>query len=706
MLTDKPRPLAKAKPPKPGPKADILQSTTDILLGAGFPTDVIVIDFETFFTTEYSLKKIDTISYVTDPQFEILGMALTRSYSGYKLEWCSGWAETDVEIGALQNEYGLNLEGCTIVAHNARFDAAILKWRYGISPKYIVDILGLANHWNARQRNRVKDWCERLNLPAKGDTLKFKTWTHRDRVMRKGGRGKQKDMLVPMPKITPEMDAELADYAKEDVANEAAMFKWLLPRMSRSNIELQLVNHTLHLYLDPVFKVDVQKGEELKTEMAAQLNADIEDTGHTHDEISGTISFTKILRDALTDAKDDPDFYMKKGKNGPILAIAKTDFQQELLLNHKDVRIRKLMLARTGLKSWPNHISRVDNIIRQYKNAGAVLPVPLGYHNAHTGRAGGGESINLQNLGSRGHRLVNGIRGMLIAPDGKTLVIGDQASVESRFTAWISGEQWKLDAYAAGDEMYCRFAEKVLELPAGKLRKPVPEQYWEERGCDPEEERYMKWARNTIGKTGDLACGFGGAEGAVLRFAPDLNDAMCTKITDTYRHTHKETVKFWNELLRKFIFTAKYGRPSKLGPGNCIRLRQTPECSVIITLPSGRELKYHRVNITINKKTRRDKAAHYNGRTKSWENVWRGILMENVVQAMARDALMEALLNLEARGYHVIHHCHDEIILCISVAEAEEALAAAIEELARTPKWAPGIPLGAEGVITTRYGGH
>jgi DNA polymerase len=703
----KPLAIAKAKPPRPGLQADKLRDCPAILFDAGFPPEVIVIDFETFFTPEYNLRKMDTISYVTDPQFEVLGMSMAYSNTDdYAPVWYSGEDTVEKKIRAMQRVWGENLEGCTIAAYNARFDACILKWVYGISPKYLIDILGLANHWNARQRNRVEDWCTRLNLPAKGDTQKFKAWTYRNRTMRKGGRGKQKDLLVPMPIITPEMDRELGEYAKGDASNEAAIFQWLLPRVSRPNVELPLINHTLHLYLDPVFEVDVDKGNNLKQEMAAQLDADIEDTGLTRETISGTISFTKTLRDAVADAGDDPDFYMKKGKKGPIIATAKTDFQRELLLNHKNQYVRKLMVARTGLKSWPNHISRVDSIIRQYKNAGSILPVPLGYHNAHTGRAGGGEGINLQNLGSRGHHLVNSVRQMLIAPPGKTLVIGDQASVESRFTGWLGGEQWKLDAYEAGEEMYCRFAEKVLELPAGSLRKPVPEPYWEERGCDPEEEKYMKWARNTIGKTGDLACGFGGAEGAVARFAPDLDTDMLTKIKDTYRESHKSTVEFWNELLRKFIHTAKYGRPTKLGPGECIRLRQTPECSVVVTLPSGRELKYHRVNVRVDKETGRDRCSHFNGRTKSWENVWRGILMENIVQAMARDALMEALLNLEARGFHVIHHIHDELILCVVVAEAEEALAAAIEELSRTPDWAPGIPLGAEGVITPRYGDH
>ena len=707
------KPIAISKPPPPKAKADVYRQWQDILKDAGFPTDVIVLDFETFFTTEYSLKKMDTISYIMDSRFESLGVSgkkirpskLGVNSNERDTNWypasqyhSTGTSRIAEYLRCLKYRYGHDLRACTVVAQNARFDCAILKWRYGITPKYIVDTLGLANHWDSRAKNNLDAMSKRVGLPDKGDTLEFKDWTYRDRVKRKGGNGKEKNMMVPLPKITAEMDKKLGDYANRDVDNTWEVFKWYLPRMSCPNTELHAMNHTLHLYIDPVLKVDVERGTQIKAEMVVELDREIDATGYSKETFSKDALFEPIMIAALEKAKDNPEDYKKKAKNkqGWKLASAKKDPQRERMLLHEDATVRKLMAAKASLKSWPNHMTRIDSIIRQYEKAGCVLPVPLGYHGAHTGRWTGGEKINLQNLGSRGHALIAKIRTMLMAPAGMTLVIADAASIESRVRAWISGQWDKCEKYSRGEEMYCRFAEHVLNKPEGALRKPRNEGI-------PEVESYYKWARNTIGKTGDLACGYGGGERAVSNFAPELDLATREKIKTKYRELHPAEVKFWMQAEAKFLYTAKFGKTCRMARG--LSFRQTPECKVIVTMPSGREIKYHQVVVKPGKYGK-DQASVYNEREHMWTRMWGGLITENIVQAISRDILWLAIERVESLGVRVVHHCHDELVACVPINDGPQVLDFALDALRFVPTWGEGLPLGAEGIITPRYGGH
>jgi DNA polymerase len=124
----------------------------------------------------------------------------------------------------------------------------------------------------------------------------------------------------------------------------------------------------------------------------------------------------------------------------------------------------------------------------------------------------------------------------------------------------------------------------------------------------------------------------------------------------------------------------------------------------VITLPNGGELKYHHVKIEPGQYG--DMVSVYNDQTHSHDHLWGGALTENVVQAISRDVLAEALLRVEARGYHVAMHVHDELVACVPENQGEAALACEIEELSRRPAWAPELPLGAEGKMSRCYTGH
>jgi DNA polymerase len=184
-----------------------------------------------------------------------------------------------------------------------------------------------------------------------------------------------------------------------------------------------------------------------------------------------------------------------------------------------------------------------------------------------------------------------------------------------------------------------------------------------------------------------------------------IDHATAEKIVKTYRAENKEIVGWWYKVEEAFTYTARYKKPCQLPKG--VAFRSEEECDVIVTLPNGRELKYHRVKL---KQTEdqygrpKTSVEVYNDQTHSWGYTWGGSLAENVVQAVSRDILGEAILRLEGRGFHVALHQHDEVV--IPSTEATAALRSGIEELCRIPSWAPGIPLSAEGVVSKQFGRH
>ena len=678
------------------------------LIEAGYPTAVVVLDFETYFDEEFTMRgdKLSTVEYICDERFEVLGLAwleVANPFEDYEAQtrFSHGEQTTRGTIEYLQRRYGPNLEKCVVVAHNAPFDAGVLSFRYGITPPYLIDVMGLARHWNSRTKNDLDSLAKRWELPLKGDTVQFKGYTNRKRYQRTKRKRKKKAPPQPRPKLEGQIATDLAEYASNDVKREWELFCLLLPLMSNHVDELRVMQHTLDLFLKPVLRVDAERAEDIRQQMEQAIDDAVAAVGDTvsRSDISGENKFEELLEAALREAHPEVDNpltgYTKRAKNkkGWKFAIAKDDPEREQLENHRDPKVRALIDARNAVSSWPLHIKRLNRIVQQAGAAGGKLPVPLKYHGAHTGRWAGGEKINLQNLGSRGHELVTRVRETLVAPEGFTLVIADAAQIEPRVLAYLANQADLLEKFARDEDTYCPFAEKVLGVPVRKPRKD---------GIPAVEARH-KFNRNVVGKVGILGCGYGmGAAKTVGYSQGALDIETAERVVQTYRSEHDRIVAFWYDLQRAFVYTARYGKPCRLSCG--LKFHTIPGCDVVLTLPNGRELKYHKVRISGER--HRPELEVWNDMEKHWVHIWGGYLTENVVQAVSRDVLWEAIDRLEQRGYHTALHVHDELILNVRTEQGQQALDAAIEELSRTPKWASGLPLSAEGLINNRYGDH
>jgi DNA polymerase len=680
---------------------------------AGYPEDVVVFDFENYFDSDYNMRKDEwsTIEYVMDPKFENLGVStleMNQPFDDYvnRTRWWNGEKGVQEAFDHLRREYGDNLEGCTVVAQNAGYDGAILSFRMGIVPPRFIDVLGLARHWNARTKNDLDTLAKRWGLPVKGDTSRFKEWTNRNRFKRQKGRKKGPKKPVQLPKITAEGVRELAGYANNDVMREWELFTILLPLMSNHRSELRCMQHTLELFWRPQLEVDPEKGAELTAGMEQEIEKALPE-GVERSEISGDTRFEDLLSTALTWAGDEPGNYHKPAKNklGYKLATAKDDPEREELENHEDDFVRALMAAKGAVSSWPNHIKRVNRIIRQAQAAGGLLPVPLKYHGGHTGRWAGGEKINLQNLGSKSHPLINAIRQLLLAPDGYELVIADASQIEARVLAWIAGEWPLVEAFERNEGIYANFASKVLGY---KVRKPKKNPDGSYRGIEAVEKRH-EWGRNSIGKIGILGCGYGMGPGdrKTREVKPMFAQAgvewgLACLLVETYRNENPAITQFWKDIEAAFKYTLKYGKPCRMPRG--LSFHQTDQCDVIITLPNGREVKYHTVRVT--RGDRGEDLEWWNDQEKHWTRIWGGHLTENVVQAMSRDILWESIWTLEEEGHHTALHVHDEVIIITPEGTGDKVLERATEVLSTRPTWAPECPLAAEGAVSKRYGGH
>jgi hypothetical protein len=639
----------------------------DILRCAGYPLTALVLDFETFFDKKYSLKKLSTIEYIEDPRFEILGLAYLRLGSVARFE-----PKAAVALGDFQQEYGPDLEGVTVVCHNARFDCTILARKFGIKPPFIIDTMNLSAHLDARNRHSLEKVAERLKLPAKGETKEFLNLHAADLI------GEKLDRMT--------------EYACGDASLEGKLLEKLLPYLTRPEIELRLIRHTLRLFIEPELAFDPAYADELLGKMETMIDNVVAPTGLTREDISKNLSFAANLEEALKETGDTMP--TKQGKRGPIPALAKADTELDDLKKHKSEKVRRLIAARQAIKSWPLHIKRLQSMKAQSAVCGGMLPNALKYYGAHTGRWAGGEGTNTCNLPTREASLASEVKHCLIAPPGKTLILADAAQIEARGVAWLAVATDLCDAFRENRDIYSEFATELFGEP---VRKPKQE--------DPEDVYESMFTRRFIGKGAILGLGYGMGPS---KFLARLEEAMETRplvqsgaidaafverAVQTYRQRYAEIPALWHDTENAFVYTTETGKHSFLRSRDLQfnRIRTT----TVVTLPSGRRLFYPHATVS---GRGREKELRFH-----WGHLWGGSLIENIVQAMSRDVLAEAILYVEDHGFRVGHHVYDSIVAVVPVEKKEEALACVEDALRRVPLWAEGWPLDVEAKIGDKY---
>jgi hypothetical protein len=278
-------------------------------------------------------------------------------------------------------------------------------------------------------------------------------------------------------------------------------------------------------------------------------------------------------------------------------------------------------------------------------------------------------------------------RSVICAATDHKLIAGDFSAIESRVLSWLASEEWKLETYREFDRTGDPKFEPYCVMASQALRRTVTP--------DDEEGRQL-------GKTYDLAFGFGGGRGAWRKFdsSDTYTDAEIENFKHQFRRTHRATFAFWHALERAAHRTVRTEQRTALG--NLVFF-EMERGTLFMTLPSGRRLAYPEARMVPGKFEGVCNIRHKDNANGAWTDTdsWHGTLVENAVSAVARDLLVAAMQRLETASYSVVLHVHDEIVCEVpeNFGSEEEFLRIMLE----LPAWAAGLPIAGKVRSGKRY---
>jgi DNA polymerase len=654
------------------------------------------IDFETRSTVD--LRKTGVRPYVEHPDTDV---------------WFCGWAIDDGPVQVwypedpLPDEFREALEDpdTMVVAHNAGFEWNVIE--YVCVPRY---------GWPRVPHTRLDDTAARaavMALPRSLDGasravgLDVEKDVDGRRLMLQMCKPRRFDGDEPVWWDAPEKVERLAQYCVTDVEVERQLDKKLrrLTEPERALWELDFeINHVRGV------RVDTQ----LVRKSGAVLNASL----RSHDAALSKLTGGRVT--AVSQIEPLRQWVLSRGFETDTLDKAAVD---ALLSEDLDERTRAALTIRK--EAGKTSTAKLKTFLAQTAADGRAYGA-LMYHGASTGRWTG-SGIQLHNLPRpsmnkkavrqaidvlRSNRpigetmetleflfgpvptvLSDCLRGMLIPSEGTRFIVSDFSNIEGRGAAWLAGQEAKLDIFRANGPVYERMGSIIFGVPLEEVTKESIARF--------------------VGKQAELGCGYGMGwskfQQSCASFGQTLTDELCQHSVETFRKVNNKLVQLWADLEEAATLAVQdpgtaYRIPNGKIAFQCHRKRHYMVCK----LPSGRYLYYIRPRIEETETpwgATRDALTYEttNSYTRKWSRVstFGGKLTENVVQAIARDMLAEAMMRLETAGYRVVLTVHDEI-----VAEAPHGFGSQEEFdriMSEVPVWAEGFPVAVEGFEADRY---
>jgi DNA polymerase I-like protein with 3'-5' exonuclease and polymerase domains len=611
--------------------------------GRGRLMDLITLDFETYYSKEFSLGKLTTEEYIRDPRFEVIGVGV--KLNDQDTEWASGTRE---ELTTYLKTFSWDTS--LVIAHNTVFDGAILSWIFDIHPKVYGDTLCMARAYHGVESSgSLKALAERHNIGAKGTE-----------VIEALGK-KRTD-------FTAEELARYGDYCINDVDLTFKLFKIMAQGFPKK--EFKLIDATLRMFVEPILDLDLAMLEQHLMETRDSKDELLTASGVTKEDLMSNPKFAEVLKTLGV----EPPMKISLTTGKETFAFAKSDEEFKALETHPDEKVQALVTARLGTKSTLEE-TRTQRFIDIAKRG--LLPVPVKYYAAHTGRWGGDDKINLQNLPSRG---VNGkkLKRSIIAPEGYTLIDADSSQIEARVLAWLANQDDLTEAFTNGEDVYVKMASRIYDKAEEDITK---------------DERF-------VGKTTILGAGYGmGAlkfQSQLKTFGFDMEIEEARRVIKIYRETNWKIDKLWRDAQQILVSLNNNELPMRLGRGKVL---VTVPKENAIQLPSGLLMRYEdldfeqgEMGIEFSYKTRR-------GRTR----IYGGKVVENVCQAIARCIIGEQMLKIN-KEHRAVLTVHDSIVCCVKDEEVTDAQKYIEECMRWTPEWADGLPINCESGTGKTYG--
>lgn len=602
--------------------------------------NIITLDFETYYSKDYGLGKMTTEEYIRDPQFEVIGVAV--QVDDGEPVWFSG---TKKKTKAFLDQF--ELHNHLVIAHNAMFDMAILNWHFDIRPKRIIDTLSMARALHTIEvGGSLAALVEYYELGEKGT-----------------------EVVNALGKRRVDFDAEslarYGEYCKNDVALTHKLFGIFAPTFPL--VELKLIDLTIRMFTEPKLILDTQKLglylEYVRANQAVFLEK------YAREALMSNPKFAELLRDLGV----KPPMKISPTTGKETYAFSKNDEGFKELLEHDNPAVQILAAARVGVKSTIEE-TRTERFLEIAKRG--TLPIPLRYYAAHTGRWGGDDKVNMQNLPRK-----STLKETICAPDGYKLVDSDSSQIEARTLAWLAEQHDLVEAFDNGEDVYRQMASKIYGKPEAEITK---------------DERF-------VGKTTILGAGYGmGAtkfRAQLKLYGVDLGQEECERIIQVYRSSYPKIPELWKQA-GKALSAIMADQAAPLGREGVVAV----EGGKGIRLPNGLYIRYPNLRTQLNE-SGKDEMVYDTKRGKAIipNRIYGGKVVENVCQALARIVIGEQMLRIN-KQYPVVMTVHDAIACLVPENDVEYAQQYVEATMRMTPIWATGLPLNCESGYGKSYG--
>lgn len=618
---------------------------------------LIGLDHETYYSSaeEYTLRKMDNASYLLDPRFENICVAVKEGHN-------NAFVVDGPDIPRYFKDLG-DPKDITFYGHNLIFDACLNSFRYGWEPGlYFCTLSACRQLIQSKLKSlSLKSVSKYLNLPDKGDEIERVDGMRRNDIIAAGRWG------------------AYCRYAMRDIDNAYDITMWAMPQLPPT--EIVIADSVLRMATQPRFYLNEEKLREYHKEIVEEKELSLAKAMvgcglKGREELMSNDKFAIVLQSL---GVDPPQKFSLK-KRQMTWAFAKSDEGMVQLAEHDDPVVQAVVAARINHKSTieETRSARYLKMSRLYYpafDATGLMPVPLKVSGALTHRLSGDWKLNVQNL-KRGGTL----RDALEAPEGYAVIAADERQIEARMSATFSEEWGLVEQFAKGLDPYAIMATGIFGFHVTKAN--IPERYIGKQcvlsgmyGVGGEKFYY-----NTKAKARD--------EG--IEFNQTL--LQCNEIIEKYRQSTPQITQMRSRLHKCIAMMANPDCDFWVGPVRFLHEK--------ILLPSGHYLYYD--------KLRCDGSQwmfQYAGR---WVYLYGGKLLENIIQALARIVVMHALLRMRPRlkqyDCMVNLQAHDELVV-VAVLEYVDAVKAIMrEEMSRPLPWMPACPIDVEVGVGPTYG--
>ena len=618
---------------------------------------LVTLDFETYYDVGFSLSGLTTEEYIKDPRFQVIGVAI--KINDEVTRWVTG------THNAIKQELDqINWKETILLCHNTQFDGGILSFTFNIIPHIYLDTLSMARAIHGVDAGgSLAALVERYELGAKGTEV----------VDAKGKR--LEDFGID----------DLRRYGEYCINDVELTYKlWNVLSKDFPTNELKLIDLTLRMYTEPVLQVDdallLERLSEVQAEKQHLLQGLMSKLQcQTEEEVRAKLASNKQFAEILQELGVIVPMKTSPATGNPTFALAKNDEGFIALTEHEDSFIQELCSVRLGTKSTIEE-SRIERFIGIGKRNKGMLPIPLKYYGAHTGRWAGSDKVNFQNLPSRDKKK-KALKNAVVAPEGYRVINCDSSQIEARVLVWLAGQNDVVKWYEEGRDVYSEFASKVYDRPITK--KDATERF--------------------VGKTCTLGLGYGTGWSKLqhtLKTSPPgavLSDDECQRLVRVYRDVNNKVIDLWcesDEALRNMSAWKDNMKPYYLGNHEALLVAERG-----IKLPNGLYIQYPGLTWD----TSEAKSKYIYKSRRGFISIWGGSVVENVVQALARIIVGEQMLKIHEK-YRPALTVHDAVVCVVPEAEIDEAMRFIIDIMSTPPEWAKGLPVACEAHHGASYG--